>query len=83
MDFLHPKLKTLSDPLLLPDMEKAAQRILQAVDRGEKIALYGDYDVDGVASLTMLRRMLAAYGNMAACFLPHRVEEGYGLSREG
>ncbi len=82
-DFLHPRLKTLGDPLLLPDMEKAVARIFRAVDAGEKIALYGDYDVDGVTSLTMLRRMLAQYGNAAACFLPHRVEEGYGLSREG
>ncbi len=69
--------------MALPDMEKAARRILQAVDAGQKIVLYGDYDVDGVTSLTMLRRMLAAFGNDAACFLPHRVDEGYGLSREG
>lgn len=82
-DFLHPRLKNLSDPFLLPDMEKAIARIFRAIDSGEKIALYGDYDVDGVTSLTMLRRMLAQYGNTAACFLPHRVDEGYGLSADG
>ncbi|HEX8371177.1 MAG TPA: single-stranded-DNA-specific exonuclease RecJ [Chthoniobacterales bacterium] len=82
-DFLKPRLKTLSDPFLLPDMDKAVARIFQAIDAGEKIVLYGDYDVDGVTSLTMLRRMLAQYGNTAACFLPHRVDEGYGLSTDG
>lgn len=81
--FLYPRLKTLSDPFLLPDMEKAVKRIFKAIDAGEKIVIYGDYDVDGVSSLTMLRRMLAEYGNTAACFLPHRVDEGYGLSADG
>ncbi len=82
-DFLSPKLKNLSDPFLLPDMAQAVDRIVKAVDAREKIVLYGDYDVDGVAALTMLRRMLAGYGCEVACFLPHRVEEGYGLSRDG
>lgn len=82
-DFLQPRLKNLSDPLLLPEMEKAATRTLQAVERGEKIALYGDYDVDGVSSLALLARVLRAFGASVDCFLPHRVDEGYGLSKAG
>ncbi|HEY5752986.1 MAG TPA: single-stranded-DNA-specific exonuclease RecJ [Chthoniobacterales bacterium] len=81
--FLFPKLRTLSDPFLLPDMEEAVRRILMAVERGEKIVLYGDYDVDGVTSLAMLQRMLLAYGAQSECFLPMRIDEGYGLSAEG
>lgn len=81
--FLFPKLKSLSDPFFLPDMEAAVRRILAALDRREKIVLYGDYDVDGVTSLAMLWRMLVAYGAQPECFLPLRADEGYGLSAEG
>ena len=81
--FLDPRLKSLSDPFLLPQMEAAVERILAAVDRGERIALYGDYDVDGVTSLTLLARVLRALGAQPECFLPSRVDEGYGLSAEG
>jgi len=81
--FLDPKLNDLSDPFLLPDMEAAAARILAAVDSGERVALYGDYDVDGVTSLTLFKTALRAYGLEAHTFLPHRMDEGYGLSQEG
>lgn len=81
--FLRPQLKTLSDPFLLPQMEEAVERILQAVDAGEKIVFYGDYDVDGVTSLAILSRVLRAMGAKPACFLPLRMEEGYGLTRDG
>ena len=53
------------------------------LDGHEKIALFGDYDVDGVTSLTLLTTVLAAYGADVGTFLPHRVDEGYGLSLEG
>ena len=82
-DFLHPRLRNLSDPFLLPDMPAAADRILRAIDQAEPIVLYGDYDVDGVTSLALLHEMLSAYGAPPALFLPSRMEEGYGLSREG
>jgi len=82
-DFLHPKLRNLSDPFLLPDMQAAASRVHEALRRGQRIVLYGDYDVDGVASLTLLKRILHALGGRVECFLPHRVDEGYGLSRAG
>jgi single-stranded-DNA-specific exonuclease len=80
---LQPKLRSLSDPFLLPGMDGAVTRILAALERGERIALYGDYDVDGVTSITILTRVLSAYGIRPAAFLPHRVDEGYGLTAEG
>ena len=81
--FLTPRLKTLGDPFLLPNMSAAVERILAAVERGERIVLYGDYDVDGVTSLALLTRLLRAFGASPACFLPSRVDEGYGLSPDG
>ena len=81
--FLNPRLKELGDPFALPDMEAAVIRLLQAADAGEFVVLYGDYDVDGVTSLTLLHTLLHAYGLEARCFLPLRMEEGYGLSRGG
>ncbi len=60
--FLEPRLKTLGDPFTLPDMAAAVDRILAALDRRERIVLYGDYDVDGVTSLALLTRVLRAFG---------------------
>ncbi len=82
-DFLHPKLNLLTDPFSLPNMPAAIDRILRALTAGERIVLYGDYDVDGVTSLTILSNLLRVYGASVECFLPMRVEEGYGLSTEG
>ncbi|MDQ3621781.1 MAG: single-stranded-DNA-specific exonuclease RecJ [Verrucomicrobiota bacterium] len=81
--FLAPRLKTLSDPFLLPDMAAAVERIFAALDRGERIVLYGDYDVDGITSLALLTRVLRAFGAAPQCFLPLRIDEGYGLSPDG
>jgi single-stranded-DNA-specific exonuclease len=81
--FLWPRLRELSDPFLLTGMKAAVERIFQAVDRQERIVLYGDYDVDGITSLTLLARVLQAYGANPALFLPMRVEEGYGLTADG
>jgi single-stranded-DNA-specific exonuclease len=81
--FLNPRLSTLRDPFLLPDMDKAVDRILAAIDDQEKIVLYGDYDVDGLTSLTLFQRILKTYGANVECFLPQRKEEGYGLSLKG
>ncbi len=82
-DFLHPKLNLLSDPFALPNMSVAIDRILRAMTAGERVVLYGDYDVDGVTSLTILSGLLHAYGANVNCFLPMRMEEGYGLSADG
>src|SRR4051812_46383126 len=80
--FLRPRLRALSDPFLLPNMEAAVARILQAIDRGERIVLFGDYDVDGVTSIALLAEMLRSFGADPELFLPLRMEEGYGLSPE-
>jgi single-stranded-DNA-specific exonuclease len=80
--FLRPKLKSLSDPFLLPQMGLAVKRILAAIDHGERVVLFGDYDVDGVTSLALLAEVLRAFGCACDLFLPLRMEEGYGLSRE-
>ena len=82
-DFLHPRLAALPDPLDTPGMERTAKRLAEAVARRENVVLYGDYDVDGVTSLAILHRFLAANGLNTHCFLPLRESEGYGLSREG
>ncbi len=80
---LHPRLRALSAPEDLPEMGAATERILTALRDNERIALYGDYDVDGITSLAILARVLKAYGAEAPCFLPLRAEEGYGLSEAG
>lgn len=82
-NFLHPRLASLPDPLDTPGMEEAARRIAAAIERKEKVVLYGDYDVDGVTALAIMSRFLASAGLEAAAFLPLREAEGYGLSREG
>jgi single-stranded-DNA-specific exonuclease len=81
-NFLRPRLKSLSDPFLLPNMEAAVTRVLAALDGQDRIAIFGDYDVDGVTSLALLAEILRAYGSAPELFLPLRLEEGYGLSRE-
>ena len=80
--FLRPRLSSLSDPFLLPQMREAVTRILGALDSHERVVLFGDYDVDGVTSLALLAEMLRGYGATPELFLPLRMEEGYGLSRE-
>jgi single-stranded-DNA-specific exonuclease len=80
--FLQPRLKSLGDPFLLPNMKRAVERVLRALDTQERIVLFGDYDVDGVTSLALLAQMLRAYGVVPDLFLPLRMEEGYGLSSE-
>ncbi len=80
--FLRPRLSSLSDPFLLPDMAAAVARVFHAIDRRERIVLFGDYDVDGVTSLALLSEMLRAYHATPELFLPLRMEEGYGLSPE-
>jgi single-stranded-DNA-specific exonuclease len=81
--FLNPQLRQLGDPFALPDMTAAADRVLAAIARRERIVIYGDYDVDGVTSSALLTRVLKAAGGEVANFLPHRMDEGYGLSADG
>lgn len=81
--FLNPQLRQLGDPFALPGMLPAVERILKAIDAQERIVIYGDYDVDGVTSSALLGRVLRSAGATVANFLPHRMEEGYGLSADG
>ncbi len=81
--FLFPRLRDLRDPLEIPGIQKAVERIFESIDRHETVVLYGDYDVDGVTSVALLDRLLKAFGADVRSFLPHRLDEGYGLSEEG
>ena len=81
--FLFPRLRDLRDPFEIAGIRAAVERIFKAVDRREPVVLYGDYDVDGVTSVAFLYRVMSAFGADVQTFLPHRLEEGYGLSEEG
>lgn len=78
--FLHPKLRDLSDPFLMPDMQPAVERILKAIDGKETICIFGDYDVDGISAITLMWKILHSYGLDPRPFVPRRGGEGYGLS---
>ncbi len=78
--FLDPRLADLPDPFLMRGMEGAVARIVAAVERGERIATYGDYDVDGVTSTVLLAGFLRAAGADVVTYTPHRLVEGYGLN---
>ena len=78
--YLHPRLKLLQDPFLLPEMDLAVTRVLRAVDEGQEVCVYGDYDVDGITSVTLLTTVLQAYGLSVRSFIPRRGPEGYGLN---
>ena len=81
--FLDPSLKTLlPDPLRLQDMERSAARLAQAIQAGEPIAVFGDYDVDGACSVALLERFLQAHGRTCTTYIPDRLTEGYGPSPE-
>jgi single-stranded-DNA-specific exonuclease len=79
--FLRPSPDQLHDPLLMLDMKKAVGRILQAIDAGEKILIYGDYDVDGTTGTVVLRRALKLLGAETGFHVPHRFTEGYGIQQ--
>src|SRR6185295_15352898 len=77
--FLNPSLEHLHDPMLLADMRVAVDRIMAAIARQERIAIHGDYDVDGVTSTVILRRALEMLGADVVHFIPERLKDGYGL----
>ncbi len=81
--FLQPDLATLIDPFRLQDMEVAVVRVERAIAAGEPIAVYGDYDVDGITATALLVRYLRWRGANASYYIPHRLEEGYGVSLVG
>lgn len=79
--FLEPSLKFLPDPFSLPDMDQGAERLAEAITEGQKIAIYGDYDVDGTVGSAVLRRFLRRFGVEPTIYQPDRQKEGYGVNR--
>src|SRR5437588_7598288 len=77
--FLNPSLEHLHDPMLLADMGIAVDRLMAAIARKERIAIHGDYDVDGITSTVILRRALERLGADVVHFIPERLKDGYGL----
>lgn len=78
--FLRPRLRDLSHPLEVPNMEAAVDRLFQAREAGEGVVIFGDYDVDGVTSMALLIEVMEEFGWRLNSYLPHRRNEGYGLS---
>ena len=80
--FLSPTRKDFHDPFLIHDMEKAVERIIKAIEKQEKVTIYGDYDVDGITSITVLKSYLSDRGLEVETYIPNRLNEGYGLNKE-
>lgn len=80
--FLNPTRNDFYDPYLMPDMEIAINRIIEAIEKREKIIIYGDYDVDGITSITVLKKFLLERGAIVDDYIPNRLDEGYGLNKE-
>ena len=80
--FLQPRLADLTDPFSLPGMQTAVDLILSHIEQGSAILVYGDYDVDGVTATALMIQVLSGLGAVAVPFLPHRIEDGYGLGVE-
>lgn len=78
--YLEPKLADMPDPMLLAGAERAAERLADAIEKGEHVTLYGDYDVDGVTSSSLMAAFLRAHGNEPRVYIPKRLVEGYGLN---
>ena len=79
--FLNPTRNDFHDPYLMPDMEVAVNRIVKAIEKHEKVIIYGDYDVDGITSITVLKKFLKTCGLDAGYYIPNRLNEGYGLNK--
>ena len=79
--FLHPTRHNFHNPFLMPDMEIAVQEILKAIESKEKIIIYGDYDSDGITSITVLKSFFKHLGLDVDYYIPNRLDEGYGLNK--
>ena len=81
--FLHPKLSSLESPFRLSNLQSACIRIFKALEYSETIAIYGDYDIDGMSALSILKCYFEAIGYKNLIdYIPHRFEEGYGMNSE-
>lgn len=81
--FFRPHIGQLHDPFLMQDMETAVSRLQQAIDQKETVMVYGDYDVDGTTSVSLLTHFLRSQGLNVTPYIPDRYAEGYGLSKKG
>jgi single-stranded-DNA-specific exonuclease len=81
-DFLHPSLKMLHDPAGIPNLSRAAERIAKAIADKQKIVVYGDYDVDGITATSILWHAIRRLGGTVDYYIPHRIDEGYGLNTQ-
>ena len=79
--FLNPTRQDFHNPFLMPDMDIAVDRIIKAINNKEKIIIYGDYDVDGITSITVLKSFLEERNIDVNQYIPNRLEEGYGLNK--
>lgn len=82
-DFFQPSLENLHDPFLMKDMDLAVSRIEEAIEAGENILVYGDYDVDGTTSVALMATYLGTLTDRVATYIPDRYAEGYGISYQG
>lgn len=81
--FFRPALSMLHDPFLMKDMNKAVERLVQAIHRSERIMIYGDYDVDGTTSVALMYHFLSSFYDNCLIYIPDREKEGYGVSEAG
>lgn len=81
--FFRPQLQELHDPFLMKDMDRAVERLNEAMGQRERIMIYGDYDVDGCTAVALVYRFLTQYYSNVECYIPDRTEEGYGVSIKG
>ena len=80
--FMNPTRKDFHDPFLMPDMEITVDRVLKAIRNKERIIIYGDYDADGITSITVLKTFLEERGLEVSSYIPNRLDEGYGLNKQ-
>jgi len=81
--FFRPQMSLIHDPYLLKDMDKAAKRLAEGIRRGDRMVVYGDYDVDGTTGTAILYSFLKDFGLEVSYYIPHRFKEGYGINPEG
>ena len=81
--FFRPQLHELHDPYLMKDMDRAVERLNEAMGQRERIMIYGDYDVDGCTAVALVYRFITQYYSNVECYIPDRYDEGYGVSKKG
>ena len=81
-NFLDGKAEDIKDPYLIKDMDKFVSRVIKAIENKEKICIYGDYDVDGITSITIMYKFLTEIGADVTYYLPDRLIEGYGVNKK-